>query len=51
MVHGIKRRASSLNTQRVDRIYQDPHIENAHFKLPYGDLSDTSNLIRIVQET
>ena len=51
MVHGIKRRASSLNTQRVDHIYQDPHIENAHFKLHYGDLSDTSNLIRIVQET
>ena len=51
MVHGIKRRASSLNTQRVDHIYQDPHNENAHFKLHYGDLSDTSNLIRIVQET
>ncbi len=51
MVHGIKRRASSLNTQRVDHIYQDPHIENAYFKLHYGDLSDTSNLIRIVQET
>ena len=51
MVHGIKRRASSLNTQRVDHIYQDPHHENAHFKLHYGDLSDTSNLIRIVQET
>ena len=50
-VHGIKRRSSSLNTQRVDHIYQDPHIENAHFKLHYGDLSDTSNLIRIVQET
>jgi GDPmannose 4,6-dehydratase len=51
IVHGIKRRASSLNTQRVDHIYQDPHIENAHFKLHYGDLSDTSNLIRIIQET
>jgi GDPmannose 4,6-dehydratase len=51
LVHGIKRRASSLNTQRVDHIYQDPHIENSHFKLHYGDLSDTSNLIRIVQET
>ena len=51
IVHGIKRRASSLNTQRVDHIYQEPHIENAHFKLYYGDLSDTSNLIRIVQET
>ena len=51
VVHGIKRRASSLNTQRLDHIYQDPHIENACFKLHYGDLSDTSNLIRIVQET
>jgi len=50
-VHGIKRRASSFNTERVDHIYQDPHIENARFKLHYGDLSDTSNLVRIVQET
>jgi GDPmannose 4,6-dehydratase len=51
IVHGIKRRASLFNTQRVDHIYQDPHIEHANFKLQYGDLSDTSNLIRIVQET
>jgi GDPmannose 4,6-dehydratase len=51
IVHGIKRRASSFNTQRVDHIYQDPHIENARFKLHYGDLSDTSNLVRIIQET
>lgn len=51
IVHGIKRRASSFNTQRVDHIYQDPHIDNARFHLHYGDLSDTSNLIRIVQET
>jgi len=51
IVHGIKRRASSFNTDRVDHIYQDPHINNARFKLHYGDLSDTSNLIRIVQET
>jgi GDPmannose 4,6-dehydratase len=51
IVHGIKRRASSFNTQRVDHIYQDPHIENVHFKLHYGDLSDTSNLVRIIQET
>jgi GDPmannose 4,6-dehydratase len=51
IVHGIKRRSSSFNTQRVDHIYQDPHIDNANFKLHYGDLSDTSNLIRIVQET
>lgn len=51
IVHGIKRRASSFNTQRVDHIYEDPHVKNAHFKLHYGDLSDTSNLVRIVQET
>jgi len=51
MVHGIKRRSSSINTKRIDHIYEDPHIENAHFKLHYGDLTDTSNLIRIVQET
>ena len=51
VVHGIKRRASSFNTQRVDHIYQDPHIDNANFKLHYGDQSDTSNLVRIVQET
>ena len=50
-VLGIKRRASLFNTQRVDHIYQDPHVDNARFKLHYGDLSDTSNLIRIVQET
>ncbi len=51
IVHGIKRRASSFNTQRVDHIYQDPHIDNARFKLHYGDLSDTSNLTRIIQLT
>ncbi len=51
IVHGIKRRASLFNTQRIDHIYQDLHIEHANFKLHYGDLSDTSNLIRIVQET
>lgn len=51
IVHGIKRRASLFNTQRIDQIYQDPHVNNAHFKLHYGDLSDTSNLIRIIQET
>ena len=51
IVHGIKRRSSSFNTQRVDHIYQDPHTKNAHFKLHYGDLSDTSNLVRIIQET
>lgn len=51
IVHGIKRRASSFNTQRVDHIYQDPHVRNANLKLHYGDLSDTSNLVRIIQET
>jgi GDPmannose 4,6-dehydratase len=51
MVHGIKRRSSSLNTDRIDHIYEDLHISNARFKLHYGDLTDTSNLIRIVQET
>ena len=50
-VHGIKRRGSQFNTQRIDHIYQDPHIENSRFKLHYGDLSDTSNLVRIIQET
>ena len=49
-VHGIKRRASSLNTARIDHIYQDPHIDNNQLKLHYGDLTDTSNLARIVQE-
>jgi GDPmannose 4,6-dehydratase len=49
-VHGIKRRASSLNTQRVDHIYQDPHANAPRFKLHYGDLSDTSNLTRIVRQ-
>ncbi|MDQ7003298.1 MAG: GDP-mannose 4,6-dehydratase [Ghiorsea sp.] len=50
VVHGIKRRASSLNTQRVDHIYQDPHVDNKKFILHYGDLSDSSNLTRIIQE-
>lgn len=49
-VHGIKRRASSLNTQRIDHIYQDPHVENKNFVLHYGDLADSSNLTRIIQE-
>jgi len=49
-VHGIKRRASSFNTQRIDHIYQDPHVENKNFVLHYGDLSDSSNLTRILQE-
>ena len=49
-VHGIKRRSSLFNTQRVDHIYQDPHVENSRFKLHYGDLSDTSNLTRILRD-
>lgn len=49
-VHGIKRRASSFNTQRVDHIYQDPHVNNRNFVLHYGDLSDSSNLTRIIKE-
>ncbi|MDB5939623.1 MAG: rfbD [Polaromonas sp.] len=51
LVHGIKRRASLFNTTRVDHIYQDPCINNRNFVLHYGDLSDSSNLIRIVQQT
>ena len=51
VVHGIKRRSSSLNTDRIDHIYEDSHVPNAHFKLHYGDLTDSSNLIRIIQET
>jgi GDPmannose 4,6-dehydratase len=49
-VHGIKRRASLFNTQRVDHIYEDPHVEHQRFKLHYGDLSDSSNLTRILKE-
>jgi GDPmannose 4,6-dehydratase len=49
-VHGIKRRASSFNTQRIDHIYQDPHLEHRNFYLHYGDLTDSTNLIRIIQE-
>lgn len=49
-VHGIKRRASLFNTQRVDHIYEDPHVENQRFKLHYGDLTDSSNLTRIISE-
>jgi GDPmannose 4,6-dehydratase len=49
-VHGIKRRSSLFNTARVDHIYQDPHIENSRFHLHYGDLTDSSNLIRIMKE-
>jgi GDPmannose 4,6-dehydratase len=49
-VHGIKRRASLFNTQRVDHIYEDPHVENSRFRLHYGDLTDSSNLTRILSE-
>jgi GDPmannose 4,6-dehydratase len=51
VVHGIKRRASLFNTQRVDHLYQDPHIDHRNFVLHYGDLSDSSNLTRIIQLT
>jgi GDPmannose 4,6-dehydratase len=49
-VHGIKRRASSFNTERIDHLYQDPHEKDRRFFLHYGDLTDTSNLVRIIQE-
>lgn len=49
-VHGLKRRSSLFNTERIDHLYQDPHEENIRFKLHYGDLSDSTNLIRIIQE-
>lgn len=51
VVHGIKRRASQFNTDRIDHLYKDPHEEGVHFFLHYGDATDSSNLIRIVQET
>ena len=51
IVHGIKRRASLFNTDRVDHLYQDPHIDHRNFVLHYGDLSDSSNLTRIIQQT
>ena len=50
VVHGIKRRASSLNTQRIDHLYQDPHVAHRNLILHYGDLTDTSNLVRIIQQ-
>ena len=50
IVHGIKRRASSFNTERVDHLYQDPHVNHRNFVLHYGDLTDSSNLIRIMQQ-
>jgi GDPmannose 4,6-dehydratase len=51
IVHGIKRRASLFNTDRIDHLYQDPHDKNVHMHLHYGDLTDSTNLIRIIQET
>ena len=50
VVHGIKRRSSLFNTERIDHLYQDPHEKNVHFSLHYGDLTDSTNLIRIIQE-
>ena len=49
VVHGIKRRSSSFNSARIDHIYQDPHLPNAHFQIHYGDMTDSTNLIRIIQ--
>jgi GDP-mannose 4,6-dehydratase len=50
VVHGVKRRSSSFNTGRIEDIYEDPHIEHQRFHLHYGDLTDATNLIRIVKE-
>ncbi|MGA3332601.1 MAG: GDP-mannose 4,6-dehydratase [Terracidiphilus sp.] len=50
IVHGVKRRSSSFNTARIDHIYQDPHIPDAHFQIHYGDMTDATNLIRIIQD-
>ena len=50
MVHGIKRRASLINTERIDHLYQDPHEKGVRFRLHYGDMTDSTNLIRIIQE-
>jgi len=51
IVHGIKRRSSSFNTNRIEHLYEDPHVENPRFILHYGDMTDSTNLIRVVQET
>src|SRR5690606_24886323 len=50
IVHGIKRRASMFNTERIDHIYQDPHVDNRNLILHYGDMTDSMNLTRIIQE-
>ena len=49
-VHGIKRRTSLINTGRIDHLYRDPHEKNVKFKLHYGDLTDSTNIIRIIQD-
>src|ERR1035441_10065115 len=49
-VHGIKRRSSSFNTDRIDHLYHDPHVPNVKFRLHYGDLTDSTNLIRLIKE-
>ncbi|MGO7419404.1 GDP-mannose 4,6-dehydratase, partial [Rhizobium ruizarguesonis] len=51
IVHGLKRRSSSFNTSRIEHLYEDPHVENPRFILHYGDMTDSTNLIRVVQET
>src|SRR4051794_17123230 len=51
IVHGIKRRSSSFNTSRIEHLYEDPHVDHPRFILHYGDLTDATNLIRIVQDT
>src|SRR5438105_2128840 len=51
VVHGIKRRSSSFNTERIDHLYSDPHLPNVRFFLHHGDMTDSTNLIRIIQET
>ena len=51
IVHGVKRRSSSFNTSRIEHLYEDPHVSRPRFKLHYGDMTDATNLIRIVQET
>ena len=50
IVHGLKRRSSSFNTGRIDHLYQDPHVNKRNFILHHGDLTDSTNLIRIIQE-
>jgi GDPmannose 4,6-dehydratase len=50
-VHGVKRRSSSFNTERVDHLYEDPHLKDVRFWMHYGDLTDATNLIRLIQET